>query len=321
MNHVLLALIPGLLAHTYFFGLGTLFNLLLCIIGALGAEALSAGWTKQHWRQSLSDHGALVSAVILALCLPPTAPWWLVLVSSAAAIVVGKQIFGGGGNNLFNPAMIGLVFALVAWPFEMSLWFVPEPAGAWPGYAWSLELVQHKFLPGADFTGITSATPLALMRTGLHNMQTVGEIYQHTLFGFWGGYAWEWINLGYLAGGLWLLRRRIIDWRAPVAMFASLTLVATLAYGIDSDTYAPPFFHLLSGGVMLGAFFVVTDPSTSCTTPIGKLIFGAGAGLLVFIVRVAGDFPDAVAFSVLLMNCCVPLLDRYLIPLCFAQKK
>ena len=320
MNHVLIALIPGVLVHLGFFGIGALLNLLLCLVGAVLAEALSARWIGQRWRSSLGDHTAVVTAVLLALCLPPTAPWWLAVGSAAVAIILGKQIFGGTGHNLFNPAMVGLVFALVAFPYEMSLWFAPEPAGAWPGYAWSYELALHKLAPPEDFSGITSATPLALMRTGLHNAETVAEIYGHSLFGFWGGYAWEWLNLAYAAGGIWLLRRGIINWRAPVSMLLALGVMATMAYGMDPDVHPPPMFHLLSGGVVLGAFFVITDPCSGCTTPVGKLIFGASIGALVFMVRLAGDFPDAVAFSVLLMNCCAPLIDHHFIPKSFGQK-
>ena len=319
MDQVLLALGFGIFVNLAFFGLGAGLNILIAIVFACGAEALTARWIQKKPWECLRDHSALVTAVLLALCLPPLAPWWLVAATASFAIIIGKQIYGGMGHNIFNPAMLGLVFALVSWPYEMSLWLTTAGFD-FSHYLWSEQILWDKLVGLKDSDGITSATPLALMKTGLHDMLTVEETLGGRGDNHWGSRAWGWLSLAYFCGGLWLLFKKIIDWRAPAALLLSLCVLATLAYAIDPSRYPSPAFHLLSGGVVLGAFFIVTDPCSGCTTPLGKLVFGAGAGLLIFVIRTYGHYPDAVGFSVLLMNCCAPMLDSYLIPKCFAEK-
>lgn len=316
MRDVLLALIPGTLAMIYFFGWGVLFNVIFSCGFALASEALVLKLRRRAVLPVLKDNSALVSGFLLALTLPPFTPWWLPAIGASFAMIFAKHLYGGLGFNLFNPAMIGYVVLLISFPVEMTRWPIPRSSFMQEtlDLGETLNILFFNIAPQPGWDAITGATPLDIMRTRLNNMETISEIKAHPLFGDFGGRGWEWLGNWFFLGGLWLLYRRIITWHIPVAMLGSLLLLAFFFYQLDPDTYPSPGFHLFSGGMILGAFFIATDPVSSCTSNKGKLIFGLGVGILTYIIRNAGGYPDGVAFAVLLMNTAAPLIDRYTKP-------
>jgi len=312
MRMVLLATVPGVLALTYCFGFGTLVNIAWACVTALACETAALKLRRRPLGFYLNDASALVTATLLAIAMPPGSPWWLILVGVAIAILVAKHLYGGLGYNPFNPAMVGYVVLLISFPVEMTAWLAPAGVNAvnTPGLWESLLLC---FAPsGVD--AITMATPLDLMKQ--NDSLTVETLWrQSPQFGRWAGVGWEWANIGFLVGGAWLLYRRIFTWHAPAAMLASLAVMSGLFYdGGSPASHGSPLFHLLGGGTMFGAFFIVTDPVTSAVSNRGKLIYGALAGVLIFVIRVWGNYPDAVAFSVLIMNFAAPFIDYYTQP-------
>lgn len=319
MLQVLLALIPGALATIYFFGWGVLINLVLASLAALGAEALVLRLRGRPVVPVLMDLSALVTAVLLALALPPALPGWLTVLGTLFAILIAKQLYGGIGYNPFNPAMAGYVFLLVSYPVQMTSWLAPvmlasHPLGLWDSLMLNL---TGTLPPGLALDALTSATPLDSLRVGLSLNKMIQEIRLSPLWGDFGGRGWEWVANWYFLGGLWLLHKRVITWHIPVSMLGTLILLAGIFYALDPNTHPFPAFHVFSGGAMLGAFFIATDPVTACATQRGQLIFGAAIGLLVFVIRSWGGYPDAVAFAVLLMNLAAPTLDYYTQPRVF----
>jgi len=310
MLNVLLATVPGILALTWFFGYGTLVNVLFAGAVALACESLALKLRRRPLGFYLTDLSALVTAFLLGIALPPYSPWWLIAIGVASAILLAKHLYGGLGYNPFNPAMVGYVILLISFPLQMSTWAPPRDLGHVPGL---LEALQACFTPAA-FDGVSMATPLDVLKQ--NSSLLIEDLWaQNPQFGHWGGRGWEWANLAFLAGGAWLLYRRIFTWHAPVAMLSSLALLAALFYdGGSSASGGSPLFHLLSGATMFGAFFIVTDPVTSAVTLRGRLIYGALIGVLVYVIRVRGNYPDAVAFSVLIMNFAAPFIDYYTQP-------
>ena len=324
MLWVLLATLPGFFALSYFFGWGTSINLLLATSTCLACEALMLYLRKRPLGFYLKDCSALVTAVLLALALPPYAPWWLVVVGSASAIILAKQLYGGLGYNPFNPAMVGYVVLLISFPVEMTRWALPHNLIENQQLPSLLDSLQWVFLgASASIDSFTGATPLDYFK----NQQglTVAEIYASTPLlsdGFIAGVGWEWVNLGFLIGGLVLLYKKVFTWHAPIAMLASLTVLSSIGYlSGGSDSGGSPLFHLLSGGTMLGAFFIITDPVSSAVSNKGRLIYGALIGALIYIIRYWGNYPDAVAFAVLLMNFAAPLIDYYTLPRTYGHKR
>ena len=312
MRTVLLATIPGVVALTHFFGFGTLVNIAFACIVALACEALALKLRKRELGFYLNDASALVTATLLAIAMPPGSPWWLIAVGVAFSIFIAKHLYGGIGYNPFNPAMVGYVVLLISFPVEMTAWLAPSGVNATntPGLWQSL---QACFVP-ASVDAVTMATPLDLLKQNKSLlMDSLWQ--QNPQFGRWAGVGWEWANLGFLAGGIYLLYKRIFTWHAPVAMLVSLGLMSALFYdGGSSASGGSPLFHLLSGGTMFGAFFIVTDPVTSAVSNRGRLIYGALIGLLIYVIRIWGNYPDAVAFAVLIMNFAAPFIDYYTQP-------
>lgn len=323
MVKVLAALLPAIAAYVYYFGPAILVSIAIASSAALAAEALVLRLRSYPIKTFLFDGSALVTAWLLALSLPPTSPWWLTASGTIFAIVIGKHLYGGLGSNLFNPAMVGYAVLLISFPVLMTQWPAPLGVGsANLGFADSVRYIFFGELPaGLSMDAISMATPLDTMKTQLLLQRTASEIVAMPVFGQIGGHGVEVIALLYLLGGIYLWRARIITWHIPVAFIAALFASATLFHIIDADRYTSPWFHLASGGAMLGAFFIATDPVTGATTPLGKLIFGAGIGALTYLIRVFGGYPDGVAFAVLLMNMCVPLIDAYTQPRIFGHSK
>lgn len=317
MQNVLLATIPGIIVLTHFFGFGTLVNIVWGCILALAFESAALLLRRRPLGFYLKDYSALVTATLLCIALPPYAPWWLIAVGIASAILIAKHLYGGLGYNPFNPAMVAYVILLISFPLQMTAWTPPRGAGEIPGL---MDALQACFFP-ASFDGVTMATPLDLLKQ--NSSLLMEDLWQQTpLFGRWAGLGWEWANLAFLAGGLWLLYLRIFTWHAPVAMLASLGLMAALFYdGGSSASGGSPLFHWLSGATMLGAFFIVTDPVTSATSLRGRLIYGALIGVLVYLIRIWGNYPDAIAFAVLIMNFAAPFIDHYTQPTSYGHSK
>jgi electron transport complex protein RnfD len=322
MGLVLIALIPGTFAMWWYFGWGVIINILIATAVAVAAEATVLNLRKRPVAPVVIDLSAVVTAWLLALALPPLLPWWQTALGSAFAIVVVKQLFGGIGYNPFNPAMAGYVLLLVSFPVTMTRWLPPEViSGQSLSLMDSLGIIFSGSPPaGQTWDALSSATPLDAMRSELSQNRMISEIRQSPLWGDFGGRGWEWVGNWFLLGGLFLLWRRVISWRIPVSMLGALLLVAGLFWAIDPERYPFPAFHLFSGGAILGAFFIATDPVSASTTPRGQLIFGALIGVLVFIIRTWGGYPDAVAFAVLLMNMAAPTIDYYTQPRVFGQR-
>ncbi len=295
MLRVILAMMPGLLLTSWFLGYGVLLNCVMCLIMALGLEALVLNIRGMDVKRFLLDGSATITALLIALGLPAEVPWWVAFTGIAFAIIMGKHIFGGLGYNLFNPAMVGYAVMLVCFPIEMNDW------------------------SGID--GLSGATPLEHVKTSLTLMTTMDEMGQDSVFGLFGGKHWEWINLAFLLGGLALIKMRVISWHAPVAFLGGLFMTATLFFILDGDAHSSPLFNLFSGAVMIGAFFVVTDPVTAPTTNKGRLIFGVCVGILDYVIRTWGRYPDGIAFAILIMNAASPLIEHYTKPRVLGKKE
>jgi electron transport complex protein RnfD len=317
MQSVLLATVPGIIVMTHFFGFGTLVNLLWGGIVAIACEALALTLRRRPLGFYLKDFSALVTSTLLCIALPPYAPWWLIAVGVASSILLAKHLYGGLGYNPFNPAMVGYVILLISFPVQMTAWTPPRGVGELPGL---MDALQACFLP-STYDGVTMATPLDVLKQ--NNSLLIEDLWlQNPQFGRWAGIGWEWINIAFLAGGAWLLYQRIFTWHAPVAMLISLVLMAGIFYdGGSSASGGSPLFHLLSGATMFGAFFIVTDPVSSAVSVRGRLVFGALIGVLVYIIRVRGNYPDAVAFAVLIMNFAAPFIDHYTQPRTYGHQK
>ncbi|MDD5330770.1 MAG: electron transport complex subunit RsxD [Sulfuricella sp.] len=315
MLTVLAALLPAIAAYVYFFGPAILISLTLASITALAAEAAVLRLRDFPVKYFLFDGSALLTAWLLALSIPPLAPWWLIVVGTAFAIVVAKHLYGGLGNNLFNPAMAGFAVLMISFPSFMTHWPTPLTlAQHTVGLGDALQVYFSGGLPGARLDAVTMATPLDTLKTQLSLQHTMDEVKRMPIFGTFGGKGTETVATMYLLGGLFLLRKRIITWHTPVSFLVALIAISAFFNSVDASRYATPLFHLFTGGALLGAFFIATDYVTAPVTPRGKLIFGAGVGVLEYLIRVFGGYPDGIAFSVLIMNAAVPLIDAYTQP-------
>ncbi len=298
MGLVLLALLPGIAAHAVVFGPAVLLHIGMACGWALLIEAAMLWLRGRPLQPFISDLSAPLTGVLFALAVPPTAPWWLLAVGMVAAIAVAKHLYGGLGRNPFNPAMVGVAVVVLSFPLEYTRWVSP--------YAWDT---------------LAQATPLDLLRQQLNSGQTFGEISAQPAFGLLGANGWEWIALGYTVGGLFLLWKRVIPWQTPVATLGTVLAISLPFWLFEPDVHPSPLFHLMAGGLVFAAFFIVTDPVSGCTTPRGRLIFGAGVALLTLAIRRWGGFPDGVAFAVLLMNLAAPLIDRVSRPRWYGERE
>lgn len=282
MLDVIIALLPAAAASVYFFGMGTLVIMLTGILAAVATEA--AIQKIRNKPVTINDGSAVITGLLLALTLPPALPLWMVAVGAVVAIGIGKQVYGGLGCNPFNPALVGRAFLIVSFPVHMTTWISP-------------------------LDGVTSATPLGMMK-----MEGIKTDYMELFLGNVGGSLGETSALLLILGGAYLIYRGVIDWRIPVSYLGTVA-VLTLVLGHD------PLFHLLAGGLMLGAFFMATDMVTTPLTRLGRIIFGIGAGVLVVIIRLYGGYPEGVLFSILLMNIFTPIIDKFIRPRIYGEVK
>ncbi len=326
MLAVMAALVPATLYGFWLYGWPAI--LLWCVtvgFAALG-EAFALRLADRPVREPLADGSVVLTGWLLALSLPPWAPWWIGALGGAFAAIVGKQVFGGIGQNLFNPAMIARVALLISFPVEMTQWVRPAPlfSEAAPGL---LQALAITFAGLADTDAVTSASLLGHVKTELsRGIGLEAALQGHfdpgaMLAGMRPGSLGETSALLLLAGGLALLWLRVFTWHVPAAMLAAVALPAAAMHALDPQRYADAGTHLLSGGLMLGAWFIATDPVTSPGSRGGRLLFGAGCGLLTYVIRTWGGYPEGVAFAVLLMNAVTPVIDRYLKPRIYGRTR
>jgi electron transport complex protein RnfD len=336
---VILATVPGVIALTYFFGWGNLINIALASITALACEALLLKMRKRPLSFFLKDNSALLTAVLLGIALPPLAPWWVTVVAVSFSMVFAKHLYGGLGNNPFNPAMVGYALVLISFPVQMTTtWATPfflnaGTIGAEQALSFtdSLTIIfsNNDVVIRSLSDAFSGATPLDTYKHLAKN-ETAVEILQGPLFSSdianggsasnWFAGGWEFVNIAFLIGGLALLALRIFTWHIPFSLLAALG-TCSMIFGWDADLYVPWSLHIFTGATMLGAFFIATDPVTASTTPLGKIIYGAGIGILIFVIRTWGAYPDAIAFAVLLMNFAAPLIDTYTQPRTYGHEK
>jgi electron transport complex protein RnfD len=326
MLKVMFTLLPATLYGIYIFGWPALNIFVISILAALISEAFCLKLLGKPIKIFLFDGSAVLTAWLLAMSLPPWTPWWIAVIGSVFAIVIGKQIFGGIGQNIFNPAMLARVVLLISFPLEMTTWTSPYPlfSTSAPNFFEGLEVT---FLSRMPVDAVSSATILGDISTRLGMGHNLNEILLHNadsgnLFsGFMKGSLGETSSVLLLIGGLLLIAMRIISWHIPAAMLGSIALLAGFFHLVNPEQYASPWLHVFSGGAILGAFFIATDLVTSPTSNLGKIIFGAGCGALVYIIRTWGGYPEGVAFAVVLMNAVTPLIDYYIRPRIYGYRK
>ena len=314
MYSVVIALMPALLGAVYFFGIAALWVVAVCVVSCLATEAIIERLMGKPL--TITDGSAIVTGILLAFNLPSNIPWWISVVGSAFAIGVGKMTFGGLGYNLMNPALLARVFLLVSWPVSLTTWPVPR---------------------GMGVDAVTAATPLAVMKANtailadrasysidevnqaLASVNNLKDSYAQMFFGQTGGCLGETSELLLLIGAAFLLYKRFIGLQIPVSYLATIGVLAWIFGGYEGLFTGPWLFHLLSGGVVLGAFFMATDMVTSPLTVRGGLIFGVGAGIICTVIRLWGGYPEGCSFSIILMNLATPLIDRYTRPKVFGR--
>lgn len=287
MRDVIIALVPATAAGIYYFGINALILIIAAIASAVVFEAICQKVMKKP--VTVSDLSAVVTGLLLAMNLPAAAPVWVAIVGSAFAIIFGKQLFGGLGQNFINPALAGRAFLLASYPTEMTTWSVPN----------GLEVAD----------AATYATPLAQLKAGYLDA-SLGEL----LLGQCGGTIGETCAIALIIGGVYLLYKHVISWKIPVVYIAT---VAILFGVLGRHGMRMPLQEIMAGGVMLGGIFMATDYASSPVTPKGQIIFAVGAGLITYLIRTFGGYPEGVSYSILIMNCCVPLIERFTEPTIF----
>ena len=323
MIWVMVCLIPGVALQSYFFGITNLLQILLAGIVALCAEAAILKLRKRPIVNTLKDGSALLTGILIAISIPPLAPWWVVIIGTSFAIIFVKQLYGGLGQNIFNPAMAAYVVLLISFPVQMTAWI---PMVKLQPFDLSLFDQINMLLTGystdgysvaqmnVSIDGLTMATPLDTLKNTLKLGFTTTEIFDSVAYKASSSQAIVWVNLGFLLGGSILLAKRIIQWMIPISFLLGMIIFSFIAFAYQPDLNGSPLFHLLSGATMLGAFFILTDPVSAATTVKGRLLYGGLIAFLVVLIRNVGGYPDAVAFAVLLGNMCVPLIDYYTQP-------
>jgi electron transport complex protein RnfD len=291
MRGVIFALVPAVIASIYYFKLRAFLLIIVCIAGTVITEGLFQKIRRKP--VTLYDSSALVTGLLLALVLPPSIPLWAGFLGAVMAIVIGKQIFGGLGYNIFNPALIGRAFLMAAFPVMLTTWIKP-----------------------GLYDAVTTATPLTLMKFDHQATSTLFLFLGNT-----GGSLGETCSLALIIGAIFLIVKRYMDWRIPLCYIGTVFVLSGILYVLNPEQFATPWFHLFSGGLMLGALFMATDPVTSPVTKKGRYIFGVGCGIFVMLIRNWSGLPEGVMYSILLMNAFTPLINRYTVPVQFGGKK
>jgi electron transport complex protein RnfD len=324
MYAVVLALVPATMVHVWFYGVGLVANMAVASVAGLITEAAALALRGRPVALLPGDGSAVVAALLFAFALPPLCPWWVTAIGMVFAIGFVKHLYGGLGHNLFNPAMAGYALVLVSFPALMTGWPAPDIGDLDyrpPGAAATLRYTLTGSL-GAD-TGTLDAvarpTVLESTRAGLGARRTLAELRANPLYGDFGGAGWEWVGNFVAVGGFGLLVAGIIRWHTPAGFLGGLLGAAALFWLLDPDVHPSPGYHLFTGGALLGAFFIATDPVSSPATPRGRLIYAAAAGVLTYVIRTWGTYADGVAFAILAVNAAVPLIDRYTRPTVYGR--
>lgn len=308
MYGVLIALVPALLSSLYFFGLGAFIISLTAILSCVLFEFVIQKYMLKV-ESSVKDGSAVLTGLLLAFNVPSNLPLWMVIVGSAVAIGIAKMTFGGLGNNPFNPALVGRVFLLISFPVQMTTW--PTPS----------------ILPLTYTDALTGATPLGIVKEGLAKGDALSSLadkipsFTDMLLGNIGGSLGEVSAIALILGGGYLLWKRIITWHIPVSMIAAIAIFSSILHVSNPEAYAGPIFHVFTGGVLLGAFFMATDYVTSPMNKSGMLIYGAMIGILTVLIRVFGSYPEGVSFAILIMNAFTPLINKYVKPKLFGEAR
>lgn len=308
MYGVIIAMLPAMAISFYVFGIGALFVMLLSILSCVVIEfALTKYLLKKE--PTILDGSAIITGILLAFNVPSNLPWWAIILGSLVAIGIGKSAFGGLGNNPFNPALVGRVFLLISFPVQMTSWPVPFES-------------RMQFLDAA-----TGATPLAIIKEGIDAGIPISDLmsqipsYLSLMLGGLGGSVGEISAIGLIIGFIYMLWKKIITWHTPVSMLVMIFVFTGILWLINPEKFIDPVFHLLTGGVLLGAFFMATDYVTSPMTVKGMLIYGTGIGFITVVIRIFGAYPEGVSFAILIMNGFVPLMNKYIKPKRFGIKK
>jgi Na+-translocating ferredoxin:NAD+ oxidoreductase subunit D len=308
MFGVVLALMPAWLASIYFFGWGALIVTFTSVISCVGFEYLIQRYILKVG-PSVTDGSALVTGLLLAFNVPSNLPVFIIIIGALVSIGVAKMTFGGLGNNPFNPALVGRVFLLISFPVQMTSW--PVPTGFTNSYT----------------DAVTGATPLGIIKEGLKNGQLLPDLWDkipshlQMFYGRMGGSMGEVAAIALLIGFAWLLYKKIITWHIPVSVIGSAALFTLILWIINPEKNADPLFHILTGGLLLGAIFMATDYVTSPMSKKAMILYGIGIGVLTVIIRVFGVYPEGVSFAILIMNAFVPLMNAYIKPKNFGKVK
>lgn len=292
MYGVLIALIPAFLVSLYFFGLGALIVTCVSVVSCVAFEYLITKYLLKR-EATISDGSAILTGVLLAFNLPSNLPFWIIIIGALAAIGIGKMSFGGLGRNIFNPALVGRVFLLISFPAQMTTWPVVDALQAFP-------------MTYTDAN--TGATVLHLIKQGGQHLPD----YTSLLIGMKGGSLGEVCALALLLGFIYLLWKKIISWHIPVAIIGTVFIFTGIMYLVNPVTYVNPVYHILSGGLLLGAIFMATDYVTSPMSHVGMIVYGIGIGLLTSLIRLFGSYPEGMSFAILIMNALTPLIDTYI---------
>jgi electron transport complex protein RnfD len=308
MFGVIISLIPALAISFFVFGINSLYVMALSVLFCIGTEYVLTKYLLKR-ETTILDGSAIITGILLGFNVPSSLPWWALLIGSIVAIGVGKTAFGGLGNNPFNPALVGRVFLLISFPVQMTSWPLPFAS-------------RFQF-----FDASTGATPLAIIKEGIDAGKPVSELmsqipsYLSLLLGDLGGCIGEISAVGLIIGFLYMLWKKIITWHIPISMLGTIFIFTGILWLINPEKFIDPVFHLLTGGVMLGAFYMATDYVTSPMTIKGMLIYGFGIGFITVVIRVFGSYPEGVSFAILIMNGFVPLMNKYIKPRRFGLKK
>ncbi|HSO86751.1 MAG TPA: RnfABCDGE type electron transport complex subunit D [Draconibacterium sp.] len=305
MYRVVYAMIPALLWSVFVFGLDALRVTLIAVVACLAFEYVIQKYLMKI-KPMITDGSALVTGILLAFNVPANLPWWIIVIGALASIGIGKLSFGGLGSNIFNPALVGRVFLLISFPVQMTSWPVNNRSG---------------------IDAVTSATPLGIIKEGFTNGTPISEISKslpstmEMLFGEIGGSLGEISALLLILGGLYMLFTKVITWHIPVSIIGSVAIISGIFWMVNPELYINPVYHILTGGLMLGAIYMATDMVSSPMTPKGQLIYGVGIGVITIMIRFFGAYPEGISFAILIMNAVVPLLNRYIKPKPFGEIK
>jgi electron transport complex protein RnfD len=303
MYRVVYAMIPALAWSVFVFGLDALRVTLIAVAACIAFEYLIQKYILKV-TPSVTDGSALITGILLAFNVPANLPWWILIIGALAAMGIGKLSFGGLGNNIFNPALVGRVFLLISFPVHMTSWPVNKQAG---------------------IDAVTAATPLGLIKEGVKNGTPVADIaglphLNDMLLGNIGGSLGEISALLLIIGGIYMLWKKVITWHIPVSIIFTVAVISGIFWLINPQVYVNPAFHILTGGLMLGAIYMATDMVTSPMNPRAQIVYGIGIGIITISIRMFGAYPEGISFAILIMNAVTPLLNYYIKPNRYGEK-